>query len=234
MTSKREPLSEKEIAALLAKFGPAPVLSSEDKQGYAMILKGHVAFYRPAHPVAVFLIKQLADTQWEMFRFTRNRTVSVDRRFRNWRDRRVHELEQNNEERERQIKYLQQSCSPDFEAICQLRQRIKTTESTITQLATGDPGTDQENFQIEQAAEFLDKSDKWMARLMARQSNLMQQLEYFCGPTVQRSEVDEAEFKEVQSQEFKQIPAPPMAPPEVLADDITAQNRSEPVEQPKE
>ncbi len=232
MKSKIEPLTEKEIAALLAKFGPAPVLSSEDKQGYAMLLKGHIAFYRPAHPMGLFLIKQLADTQWEIFRFTRNRTVSIDRRFRNWRNRRVLELEQKNEERKRRIKSLEQSTSPDFEAICQLRQRIETTENTIKELATRDPSIDEENFEVEQAADFLEKSDKWVDRLMARQSNLAQQLEYFCSLADQRSEVIDAEFKEVPPQESKQITAPSVAPPEVTADDITAQNRSEPVEQP--
>jgi hypothetical protein len=65
----------------------------------------------------------------------------------------------------------------------------------------------------------------------ARQNNLLQLLEHYCGQADQRSEVTEVEFKEIQQHEVKQIAAPPVALPEVVANDITAQNHSEPVEQ---
>ena len=232
MVSHRvKPLSEEQIAALLAIFGPAPVLSSEDQEGYAALLKGHIAFYRPAHPMVVFLIKQLADTQWEIFRFIRNRTVSIERRFRIWRKGRVAELERKNKERKQHLETLEDLTNAQRQVIYQVEKTIKDTETRIKNLATRDATLDEENVDMEEASGFLDKSDKWMTTATARQNNLLQLLEYYCGPADQRSEVADAEFKEVQSQDVKQITAPPVAPPEVVTDDVTAQNRSEPVEQ---
>jgi hypothetical protein len=151
-------MSEEQIAALLAMFGPAPVLSSEDKEGYAALLKGHIAFYRPAHPMAVFLIKQLADTQWEIFRFMRNRSVSIERRFTSWRERRVAELERKNEQRKQHLEKLEGDANgygiPNSEAIYRAKQTIKDTETTIKNLATRDASTDEENIDIEEAAAF--------------------------------------------------------------------------------
>jgi hypothetical protein len=87
---------------------------------------------------------------------------------------------------------------------------------------------------MEEASGFLDKSDKWMSTATARQNNLLQLLEYYCGPADQRNEITEGEFKEVQAEEIKQIAAPPVTPPEVVAHGITAQSHSEPVEQSKQ
>jgi hypothetical protein len=228
---KAKPLSEEQIAALLTVFGPPPVLSSEDKEGYATLLKGHIAFYRPTHPMVVFLIKQLADTQWEVFRFIRNRTVSIERRFQTWRDGRVAELERKNKERKQHLATLENFTNAQRQIIYQREKTIKDAETRIKDLATRGATVDEENIDIEEASGVLDKSDKWMTTATARQNNLLQLLEYYCGPADQRNEIADAEFKEVQAQEVKQITAPPVAPPEVVADDVTAQDHSEPVEQ---
>jgi hypothetical protein len=234
MASKAKPLSEEQIATLLAVFGPPPVLSSEDKEGYAALLKGHIAFYRPAHPMVVFLIKQLADTQWEIFRFIRNRTVSIERRFQSWRKGRVAELERKNKDRKQHLATLEDFTNAQRQIIYQKEKTIKDTETTIKVLATRGATVDEENIDIEEASGVLDKSDKWMTTATARQNNLLQLLEYYCGPADQRNEITEGEFKEVQAEEVKQIAAPPAAPTEVVANDITAQSRSEPLEQSKQ
>jgi hypothetical protein len=226
---KAKPLSEEQIAALLAKFGPAPVLSSEDKEGYAALLNGHIAFYRPAHPMVVFLIKQLAETQWEIFRFTRNRSVSIERRYLIWRDDRIAQLERKNKERKQHLKTLNDFTNAQRQAIYQVELTIKKTETAIKELATRGAAPIEENVVIEQAGDFLDKSDKWLITAMARQNNLLQLLEYHCGPADQRNEVPEVEFKEVQ--DVKQIAAPPIAPTEENAIASAEENAIAPTEE---
>jgi hypothetical protein len=234
MRSKAKPLSEEQIAALLVVFGPPPVLSSEDKEGYATLLKGHIAFYRPTHPMVVSLIKQLVDTEWEIFRFIRNRSEAIERRFRIWRNGWVAELERKNKERKQHLESLESYTNAQRQVIYQVEKTIKDTETRIKDLATRDATVGQHNAEMEAASDFLDRVDKYLTTATARQNNLLQLLEYYCGPADQRSEVAEAEFKEVQPQEVKQIATPPVAPPEVVADDVTAQNHSEPVEQSKQ
>ena len=234
MRSKAKPLSEEQIAVLLVLFAPAPVLSSEDKEGYTTLLKGHIAFYRPTHPMVVSLIKQLVDTEWEIFRFIRNRTEAIERRFRIWRNGRVAELERKNKERKQHLETLENFTNAQRQVIYQEEKTIKNTETSIKELATRDATVGEHNAEMEAASDFLDRSDKWMTTATARQNNLLQLLEYYCGPADQRNEVAEVEFKEVQPQEVQQIAAPAVAPPEVVADDVTAQNRSESIELAKE
>jgi len=231
---KAKPLSEEQIAALLAIFGPPPVLSSEDKEGYAALLKGHIAFYRPTHPMVVSLIKQLVDTEWEIFRFVRNRSESIERRFRNWREDRVSQLERKNKERKQHLGTLENFTNAQRQSIYQVEKTIKDTETRIKVLAERDATVGEHNVQMEAASDFFDRSDKYLTTATARQNNLLQLLECYCGPAEQRSEIADAEFKEVQAQEVKQITSPPVAPPEVVADDVTAQDHSEPVEQSKQ
>jgi hypothetical protein len=234
VSRKAKPLTEEQITKLLAVLGPPPVLSSEDKEGYATLLNGHIAFYRPAHPMVVFLIKQLADTQWEIFRFTRNRSVSIERRFEIWRKGRVAELERKNKDRKQHLETLEDSTNAQRQAIYQAELTIKHTETRIKELATRNASTDEENVDVEEAAHILDRSDKWLTTAMVRQNNLLQLLEHYCGPADQRSKVAEAEFKEVQAEEIKEIAPPPLVPPEIVAHDVTTQNHNQPVELPKE
>jgi hypothetical protein len=63
-----------------------------------------------------------------------------------------------------------------------------------------------------------------------RRNSVLKLLEYYCGPTEDGNEVTDAEYKEVEQDTVKQIPAPPVAPAELIAHDVTTQNRSEPVE----
>lgn len=231
MGSKAKPLSEEQIAALLTVFGPPPVLSSEDKEGYTALLKGHLAFYRPTHPMVVSLIKQLVDTQWEIFRFIRNRSEAIERRFRKWREGRLALLEHKNKETKQHLESLENFTNAQRQIIYQVEQTIKDTETRIKVLAERDATVSEHNVEMEAASDFLDRADKYLTAATARQNNLLQLLEFYCGPSEQRGEVADAEFKEVQAQEVKQITAPPVAPPEVVADDATAQDHSEPLEQ---
>jgi hypothetical protein len=77
-----KPLTEDAVAELWPLFGSPPVLSSEDTEAYDKIRQGHVAFYRPTNMLHLTLIREVVDTEWEMFRLLRIRTKLLNRKYR--------------------------------------------------------------------------------------------------------------------------------------------------------
>jgi hypothetical protein len=72
---------------------------------------------------------------------------------------------------------------------------------------------------LDEAAKFLEVLDKWLNTATARRNSVLKLLEYYCGPTNDRSEVTDAEYKEVEQDKVKQIAAPSLAPAELVAHD---------------
>src|SRR5437868_3242757 len=77
---------EKSTATLLTElsdlFGPPPVLSTENAKAYDEILARLMQCFAPQDFMEQSLIKQLADWTWEMMRYTRHKTLSIERKFR--------------------------------------------------------------------------------------------------------------------------------------------------------
>jgi DNA repair exonuclease SbcCD ATPase subunit len=225
-----KPLTGDRITELWALFGPPPVLSTEEKEAYDSLRKGFVAYYRPTNTLHLTLIRELVDTEWEIFRLVRHRTRGIERRFRTRIDDWVSRLKSINAQRKHEIKSLH----PSRDKYSELETAVSNTESKIEEIRKRQPDELDYNRAIDEAAKFLEVLDKWLNTATARRNSVLKLLEYYCGPTDDRNEVTEVEYKEVEQDGVKQIPAPPLAPAELVADDVTTQNRSEPVELSKE
>jgi len=70
------------LAEIKALFGPPPVLSSESASAYDAMLEQLVQCLRPADFMEQTLIKHLADSNWEIARYTRHKTLMIERKFR--------------------------------------------------------------------------------------------------------------------------------------------------------
>jgi hypothetical protein len=81
----QEPNSESNtssiVAELLHLFGPAPVPSSESLQVYEEILARFLQDFAPLNFMEQMWIKELTDCTWEMARYTRQKTLLMQRRF---------------------------------------------------------------------------------------------------------------------------------------------------------
>ena len=201
----QKPLTQDHVTQLWALFGPPPVLSSEDKEAYDKLREGHLAHYKPANTLHLTLIREVVDTEWEIFRLIRHRTQGIERRYR----------------------------KPFEEKLARLLESSHWNSDHLVQellFRQRQPNELDYNRALEEAAKFLDVLDKWLNSATARRNSVLKLLEYYCGPTEDRNEVTDAEYKEVEQDTVKQIPAPPVAPAELIAHDVTTQNRSEPVE----
>ena len=71
-----------DFAELRELFGPPPVLSTENAKAYDEILLRLMQCFDPRDFMERLLIKQLVDCTWEMMRYTRHKTASIERKFR--------------------------------------------------------------------------------------------------------------------------------------------------------
>jgi hypothetical protein len=78
----QENFSGPDLAELRELFGPPPVLSTENAKAYDEILARLMQCFEPRDFMERLLIKQLVDCTWEMMRYTRHKTMSIERKFR--------------------------------------------------------------------------------------------------------------------------------------------------------
>jgi hypothetical protein len=75
-----------EAAANFAKlrewFGPPPVLSTENQKAYDDLTMQLLQAFRPTDFIELMYIRQRADSTWEIVRYTRHKTLAIDRKFR--------------------------------------------------------------------------------------------------------------------------------------------------------
>jgi hypothetical protein len=82
MTARRmTPLTDDEVKEFWKLFGPHPVLKTEDEEAYETIRKEYVAFYRPTSRRHISFIRELVDTEWEMFGLVKIRTKLLSRNY---------------------------------------------------------------------------------------------------------------------------------------------------------
>ena len=81
-----KPLTEEAVEGTWALFGPPPVLSSENKDGYYKLRNAFVRYFRPKDARHWSWIRELVDTQWEIHRHLRSRTAVIQRYDPCWRD----------------------------------------------------------------------------------------------------------------------------------------------------
>jgi hypothetical protein len=75
-------LTDDEVKEFWKLFGPHPVLKTEDEEVYETIRKEYVAFYRPTSRRHISFIRELVDTEWEMFGLVKIRTKLLSRDYR--------------------------------------------------------------------------------------------------------------------------------------------------------
>ena|SRR5215510_6343431 len=86
MRARVREVRAEETAANFAKlrelFGPPPVLSTENQKAYDDLTMHLLQVFRPHDLIELMYIRQLADITWEIVRYTRHKTLAIDRKFR--------------------------------------------------------------------------------------------------------------------------------------------------------
>jgi hypothetical protein len=80
---ERTKLTENEIDAQRATFGPPPVLSSENKDGYYNLRNACVAYYQPTNDRHWAWIRELVNTEWVISRLLHYQTIAIESQHQN-------------------------------------------------------------------------------------------------------------------------------------------------------
>ena len=227
---ERTTLTENEMAARWEMFGPPPVLSSENKESYYNLRHGFVSYYRPTDARHWSWIRELVDTQWEILRHLRYRTAAIKRyeqiRMRGWRKKADQILEM----RKNQLSKLHLPFADlGHEQVVSLQNHIPTLEAKIEEIAQRKPDDVEQSQDLEKAARFVEKLDKWLKNATARRNNLLKILEYYCRLIDRRTEIPAAHYNELKQDELKQITAAPFVPAASLSGHVTTEDHSETV-----
>jgi hypothetical protein len=216
-------LTENEMAARWEMFGPPPVLRSENKDGYNKLRNGCVAYYQPTNDRHWAWIRELVDTQWEILRHLRYRTAAIKRyeqiRISRWRK----NVNQIVEMRKNQLSKLHLPFGDlGHEQVVSLQNHIAMLEAKIEEIVQRKPDDVEHSQDLEIAARFAEKLDKWLKNATARRNNLLKILEYY-----RRTEIPAAPYNELKQDELKQITASPFVPAASLSGHVTTEDQPE-------
>src|SRR5437868_2058007 len=78
----KERLMSRMVDDIRRLFGPPPILTTESAQAYEEVLSQLVEHFKPRTIVTNLLIKHVADTFFEVARYSRHKTLGIEREFR--------------------------------------------------------------------------------------------------------------------------------------------------------
>jgi len=97
-------------------------------------------------------------------------------------------------------------------------------EAKIEEIVQRKPDDVEHSQDLEIAARFAEKLDKWLKNATARRNNLLKILEYY-----RRTEIPAARYNELKQDELKQITASPFVPAASLSGHVTTEDQPETV-----
>jgi hypothetical protein len=225
----RNALTENEIAARWDVFGPSPVLSSENKEGYNKLRNAFVRYFRPTDIRHWSWIRELVDTQWEIHRHLGNRTAMIEQYDPSCRESRPKKLIQRLQQGKDKVCELPPKAREwDFlwDQVTRLQIQIATIERGLHELTQ--PNDSKDRLAYENAAKHIEKADKWLKNATARRNSLLKILEYYCRPIDRNIEIRAANYTELKQSEVKQIATSPACPRGgSLITDLTTEDRAE-------
>jgi hypothetical protein len=220
------------------EFGPPPVLSSEDPKQFEEMFARVIACLEPRDTVEFILIRHFVYALWEIERFTRYGTISIER----WRRQSLANEAQRNtllyERKESLARDNAEAASfkpTDIARVVGLEDRVLEAVSDVDELFERRETEFEHNRAFERGILFQGHLDKLMASRIARRNDALRQLEQYragLGKLAEKAanEILEAEFEEVGSQP-DQSAIPSLAPSkESTPSDIATQDHDEPAQ----
>jgi hypothetical protein len=168
------------FAKLREWFGPPPVLSTENQNAYDDLTMQLLQDFKPHSFIELMYIRQLADSTWEIVRYTRHKTLAIDRNFRA----RLEFQAKRERERARLKEAITRELGEkDREKVTQLNRMIELEDAfdcsvedvdAILQKAANEHDHARA---LEGSINYYERVDKLLASARARRDNALEQLE---------------------------------------------------------
>lgn len=215
-------------------FGSPPVLRTENREHYEEMFSRMTECFKPKDVLEQTLIKHLVDAMWDIKRYTRHRTVAIERWFRQslafqaqrtkLQDQRRKSLAYDAAERASQ--------SPaDVARLIELQNTVEAGVSDVDEILERTPTELEHNRALEKGIVFHEQLEKWITSATARFNNVLEQFELYregLGHRLRQAaeEILDAEYEEISTQP-EQFAAPALAPSNEDRNELGTQDSSE-------
>jgi len=180
------PKISKSTAAVLSDlkrwFGPPPTLTSENRQAYDEIMEGLVETYTPQDIMEMMLIRQLADSNWQIVRCTRHKNLAVDRKLREQREfqlERARKLAELREARTRERAERNSQPATQLDRINELIDKVETSVLDVDKILDQPPVELDHARAMEEAFGYLERLDRQITIAIARRNNALELLDLY-------------------------------------------------------
>jgi hypothetical protein len=221
-------VTDNKIAAWWTMFGPPPVLSSENRDGYDNLRNAYVAYYRPTDARRWAWIRELVDTQWEILRHLRYRTAALEWSHAKWIHGRRKVVQQHLQKPKEEIRELLHYCGDNeiaLNRVASIKRHVANFEATLEKLAK--PDDQKHSLALQREAKYVEKIDKWLKNAIERRNKLLAIIEYFRRRDDQEGDIPAVGDSAMPYDQVKQIAAPSVTP--IFVGDITTEHHPEAV-----
>lgn len=194
------------LAELAEMFGPPPVLGTENVKAYEMMLDQLMQCYEAQDFMEQLLIKHLADCTWEIKRYTRHKTLAIERKFRQLRElaaKRAKALEQHQAARTDRPPESDGTPATELARMYALEDIVEGTIAAVDAILLKPQAELGYNHALEAAITYHGELDRLLNDAVARRNNVLQQLDWYrhgLGKRMRKAsdEIIDAEFKDAE------------------------------------
>jgi hypothetical protein len=189
-------------------LGPPPVLSSENIKAYDEILARLMQCFKPRDFMEQLLIKQLADNNWELMRYTRHKATSIERRvrlFREFQAKRARALAKMKEKPASKLAGSDREPATELGRMYALEDTVEGTIEDVDAILDRPTAEHDHARALEKSIAYHLQLDQLLNTAIARRNDTLEQLErYRRGSSkwlrTASDEIIDAEFNDVASQ----------------------------------
>jgi hypothetical protein len=221
MNDTVEKLTKAQIAEYSKLLGPAPVLSSEDAKHYDAIWEHLLEILKPRDFLELLLMRQILDATWEVIRYTRHKTLGIERRFRQSLE---FQAERKKEQKARREKLAQELAEKtghpiaDFAQMLHLQAVMESTVDDFHEISRRPPTELEHNRALEAGILLQEQLDRLINSAVKRRNEALLLLEHYregLGHYLRRisDQIIDAAATEIEGS-GPALEAPPLAPPD--------------------
>jgi len=215
----RKQLPKLGLADSKSMFGSPPVLSSESVEHYDGMWDQLTAHFMPIDIVELMLIKNLVDGTWELQRYVRQRTLSVERRFRQSQEFQQKRVEDIQKRRDSEIRDLAQKMGvppDDFLQKCQLDSELEQILRDTTEIFERIPTELDHARALESAIGYHEQLERLINGSLRRRDSTLELLDHYRTGLGQRLRKESDKIIDAASivfeEQSQQIKAPSVVP----------------------
>jgi hypothetical protein len=195
-------------------FGPPPVLSSESTGTYYAIMAAFVKCFAPGDFMVQMFMKDLTDSTWEVMRYTRHKTLAMERKYRQgleYKAARVKEAA----ERKRlaaPVKKDDEDCTPGEKRSFELVEVFESTVDDQKKILDTPPTELDHARALQDGIEYYERLDALLGEAIARRNDVLEQIGLYrqvLSDQLRRvsDDIIDAEFSETKPEEVPLVPS---------------------------